>query len=58
MNEERTGIALILSVIVWFALILVAFFFIGALIGVLVIVLGALAFIWWLSRIIRGPEAR
>ena len=58
MNEERIGIALILSVIVWFAIVLVAFFFIGALVGVLAIVLGIVAFILWLARIMRSPEAR
>jgi len=30
MDEERIGIELIVSVIVWFALVLVAFFFVGA----------------------------
>jgi len=54
MDEERIGIELIVSVIVWFALVLVAFFFVGAVVGVLVIVLGALVSLLWLARIIRG----
>jgi hypothetical protein len=57
MNEERIGIALILSVIVWFAIVLVAFFFVGAVVGVLAIVVGIVVFIWWLARIIRSPGA-
>jgi hypothetical protein len=56
MNEERVGIELILSVIAWFALVLLAFFFVGAVVGVIVIVLGVLLFVWWLARIIRAPE--
>ena len=56
MNEERTAIQLMVAVIAWFALVLVAFFFIGAWIGLAVIVLGALAFGWWLARIMRTPE--
>ena len=44
------------AVIAWFALVLVAFFFIDAFIGLAVIVLGALAFGWWLVRIMRSPE--
>jgi hypothetical protein len=57
MNEERIGIALILSVIVWFAIVLVAFFFVGAVVGVLAIAVGIVVFIWWLARIIRSPGA-
>ena len=56
MNEERVGIELILAVIVWFALVLVAFFFVGVVVGLVVIVVGALLFIWWLVRVIRAPD--
>jgi hypothetical protein len=56
MNEERTAIQMMVAVIAWFAIVLVAFFFIGALIGLAVIVLGALAFGWWLARIMRSPD--
>jgi Flp pilus assembly protein TadB len=56
MDEERVGIELIISVIAWFAVVLLAFFFVGAVVGVAVIVLGALLFLWWLARSIRAPE--
>jgi hypothetical protein len=56
MDEERVGIELIVSVIAWFAVVLLAFFFIGAVVGVIAILLGALLFIWWLVRAIRAPE--
>jgi hypothetical protein len=56
MNEERVGIELIVSVIAWFAIVLLAFFFVGAVVGVIAIVLGALLFVLWLARIIRSPE--
>lgn len=56
MDEERVGIELIVSVIVWFAVALLAFFFVGAVVGVIALVLGALLFGWWLARMIRTPE--
>ena len=56
MNEERLGIELTVSVIAWFAVVLFAFFFVGAVVGVVAIMLGALLFIWWLARIVRSPE--
>jgi hypothetical protein len=56
MDEERVGIALIISVIAWFAVVLLAFFFVGAVVGVTVVVLGALLFLWWLARMIQAPE--
>jgi Flp pilus assembly protein TadB len=56
MDEERVGIELIISVIAWFAVVLLAFFFVGAVVGVTVVVLGALLFLWWLARMIQAPE--
>jgi hypothetical protein len=56
MDEERVGIELIVSVIAWFAVVLLAFFFVGAVVGVIAILVGALLFIWWLVRAIRAPE--
>ncbi len=58
MDEERVGIELIVSVIAWFAVVLLAFFFVGAVVGVIAILLGAVLFIWWLVRAIRAPEKR
>ena len=56
MDEERVGIELILAVIVWFAAVLVAFFFVGVVVGFVVIIAGALLFVWWLVRVIRSPD--
>jgi Flp pilus assembly protein TadB len=56
MDEERVGIELIVSVIAWFAVVLLAWFFVGAVAGVIAILLGALLFMWWLVRAIRAPE--
>jgi Flp pilus assembly protein TadB len=56
MDEERVGIELIVSVIAWFAVVLLAWFFVGAVVGVIAILLGALLFMWWLVRAIRAPE--
>lgn len=53
MNEERVGIELIVSVVVWFLLVLLAFAFVGAVVGLIVILLGCLLFAWWLVTIIR-----
>ena len=58
MDEERVGIEVIVSVIAWFAVVLLAFFFVGAVVGVIAILLGAVLFIWWLVRAIRAPEKR
>ena len=55
MDEERVGIEFILAVIVWFAAVLLAFFFVGILVGFLVIFAGAGLLAWWLVTIIRPP---
>jgi|Tabmets5t2r1_1033131.scaffolds.fasta_scaffold56539_2 hypothetical protein len=56
MDEERVGIELIVSLIAWFAVVLLAFFFVGVVVGVIAILLGALLFMWWLVRAIQAPE--
>jgi hypothetical protein len=56
MDEERVGIELIVSLIAWFAVVLLAFFFVGVVVGVFAILLGALLFMWWLVSAIRAPE--
>ncbi len=43
MNAERVGIELIVSVIAWFALVLVAFFFVGPVVGIITIIEGGIA---------------
>ena len=56
MNEERIGIELIVSVAVWFLAVLAAFFFVGAVVGIIVIVVGLGLFAWWLITVIRQSE--
>jgi hypothetical protein len=55
MNEERIGIELIVSVTVWFLAVLAAFFLVGAVLGIVVILVGIALFGWWLATVIRGP---
>ena len=56
MDGERIGIELILSVIAWFALVLVAFFFVGTVVGIGTIVAGGVLFGVWLAWLIRSPD--
>jgi hypothetical protein len=56
MNEERIGIELIVSVTVWFLAVLAAFFFVGAVVGIIVILVGVGLFGWWLVSLIRGSQ--
>jgi hypothetical protein len=56
MNEERVGIELIVAVTVWFLAVLVAFFFVGAVVGIIVILVGVALFGWWLVSLIRGSQ--
>ena len=53
MNEERVGIELTVSVMVWFLAVLAAFFFVGAVVGIIVILVGVGLFAWWLFSVIR-----
>jgi hypothetical protein len=56
MDEERVGIELIVAVTVWFLAVLAAFFCIGAVVGIIVILVGVGLFAWWLVGAIRGSE--
>ena len=56
MDEERIGIEYVLGVIVWFAAVLAAFFFVGVLVGFLVMFAGAGLLGWWLVSVIRAPD--
>ena len=56
MNEERVGIELIVSVMVWFLAVLAAFFFVGAVVGIIVILVGVGLFAWWLVSVIRRSD--
>jgi hypothetical protein len=53
MDEERVGIELIIAVTVWFLAVLAAFFFVGPVVGIIVILVGVGLFAWWLISVIR-----
>ena len=54
MNEERITIVLVLSVVTWIVAVVLAFYLVGAVTGIVVILAGVSLFIWWLARLIRG----
>ena len=55
MNEERVAIGMIIAALVWLLALVAAFWLIGPVAGILVIVAGAGLFGWWLVRVIRSP---
>ena len=58
MNEERIAIEMVVAIMVWLAAVIASFWLIGAGVGIIVIVVGAGLFVWWLARVIRSePEA-
>jgi hypothetical protein len=54
MNEERIALVLIVSALLWLVALVAAFWLIGAVAGILVILAGACLFGWWLVRVIRS----
>ena len=62
MSEERIAIEMIVAVMLWLFAVILSFWFIGAGVGIIVIVLGVALFGWWLARVIPskpdppGPE--
>ena len=57
MDYERIGVEVIVAVIVWFLAVLVAFFLVGPVVGIAVILAGLLLFGWRLAVMIRKPPA-
>ena len=58
MNEERIAIVMIVAVMLWLGAVILSFWYIGAGVGIIVILLGLGLFAWWLARVIRSkPEA-
>jgi hypothetical protein len=43
-------------VMVWFLAVLAAFFFVSAVVGIIVILVGVGLFSWWLVSVIRRSE--
>jgi hypothetical protein len=56
MDSDLIGIRLTAALGLWFLAVLVAFFFIGAVVGIVVILVGVIGFGWWLVRAIRNAE--
>jgi hypothetical protein len=54
MNEERIAIGMIVAVLAWLVALIAAFWLVGAVAGVLVILAGACLFGLWLARVIRS----
>jgi hypothetical protein len=42
--------------VAWFLVVLAAFFFVGAVVGIIAILVGACLFGWWFVRLIRGSD--
>ena len=58
MNEERIAIEMVVAIMVWLGAVILSFWYIGAGVGIVVILLGVALFAWWLARVIRSePEA-
>lgn len=54
--SDLIGAELTLALIVWFLLVLAAFFFIGAVVGLLVVAAGIIGFGWALVAAIRRAD--
>ena len=54
INEERITIILVLSLVVWFAALIAAFWLVGAFAGILVIIAGVCVLGWALAKAIRS----
>ena len=58
MNEERIAIVLVVSAMLWLFAVILSFWYIGAGVGIIVILLGVALLGWWLARVIRSkPDA-
>jgi predicted PurR-regulated permease PerM len=54
INEERITIVLVLSLVVWLAALIAAFWLVGAFAGIIVIIIGAGLLALALARVIRS----
>ena len=54
MSEERIAIQMIVSVCFWLAAVVAAFWLIGAMVGIIVILMGLGLLGWWLASVIRS----
>jgi hypothetical protein len=56
MDSDLIGARLAAALGVWFLAVLAAFFFVGPVVGIVVILLGVVLFGWWLVDAIRRAE--
>jgi predicted PurR-regulated permease PerM len=57
INEERITIVLVLSLVVWLAALIAAFWLVGAFAGIIVIFIGAGLLALALARVIRSGRS-
>ncbi len=56
INEERVAIEVIVAVLVWFVALIAGFYFVGAVVGIIVILVGVGLLGLWLASMIRSGE--
>ncbi len=56
MSSDLIGAELAAALGLWFLAVLVAFFFVGPVVGIIVIALGVVGFGWWLVSAIRKAD--
>ena len=56
MDSDLIGAELAAALGVWFLVVLAAFFFVGPVVGIVVILLGVILFGWWAVNAIRRSE--
>jgi hypothetical protein len=56
MDSDLIGARLAAALGVWFLAVLAALFFVGPVVGIVVILLGVVLFGWWLVDAIRRAE--
>ena len=54
VNGERIGLEVMTGAALWILAIPLAFYFVGPLVGVIVIVGGLALFAWWLATVVRS----
>jgi predicted PurR-regulated permease PerM len=54
INEERITIVVVLSLVVWLAALIAAFWLVGAFAGIIVIIIGAGLLALALARVVRS----
>jgi hypothetical protein len=56
LTSDLIGAGLAAALGGWFLAVLLAFFFIGSVVGIVVLLLGVVGFGWWLVDVIRRSD--